>query len=158
MHNTCFVHLIYVTIFPCPLQGFCHTMTILFNYMKAVAVLFNYITNHEGSNNYIFRLSSCFRLIIAMGYFGLTLNTGRLGGDVYLNFLATIIVEVLGYGICLLLMDRIGRRPVLCGSMLLGGVACICTIFTTLYADKCKFTNVKSFSRCHNFWPLLRLT
>ncbi|KAJ8307493.1 hypothetical protein KUTeg_015577 [Tegillarca granosa] len=62
------------------------------------------------------------KLITAMGYFGLTLNTGRLGGDVYINFLATIIVEFIGYLICMLLMDRVGRRPLLCGSTVLGAL------------------------------------
>ncbi|KAJ8314162.1 hypothetical protein KUTeg_008723 [Tegillarca granosa] len=88
--------------------------------------IFNTTTNTYTKKGYMHML------IIAMGYFGLTLNTGRLGGDVYINFLVTIIVEFLGYGICYLLMDRIGRRPVLCGSMLLGALHWITILLSNI--------------------------
>ena len=80
-----------------------------------------------------------FRLVITLGYYGLSLNVGRIGGNVYINFFSSIVVEIVGYSACLLLMDRIGRKLLLCGSMTLGGVACLLTIFTSLYADKCKY-------------------
>jgi hypothetical protein len=76
-----------------------------------------------------------------MVYYGLTLNVGSLSGDLYINFLVSASVEPLAYVACLLLLDRIGRKVMHAGGMILGGAACLCTIFTVLYADKCKYRN-----------------
>lgn len=68
--------------------------------------------------------------IINMGYYGISLNVGTLGGDVYLDFLVSSILELAGYVICYLLLNRIGRRPFHCTAMIVGGLACLCSIFT----------------------------
>jgi hypothetical protein len=36
--------------------------------------------------------------------------------------------------------DRLGRKYLFCSNMILAGIICICTIFTSLYADDCKYT------------------
>lgn len=77
-----------------------------------------------------------FRLVVSMGYYGLSLNTGNLSGDFYINFLLSGLAEFPAYTLCLLLLDRIGRRKLHVSCMILGGVACICTIFTMLYAGE----------------------
>ncbi|XP_046546409.1 organic cation transporter protein-like [Haliotis rubra] len=63
-------------------------------------------------------------LAIGMGFFGLSMNVTNLSGNVYLNFLLFVLVEACAYVICLLLMDRIGRKKMLCTAMLMAGIAC----------------------------------
>ncbi|KAK6169542.1 hypothetical protein SNE40_020578 [Patella caerulea] len=75
-------------------------------------------------------------MVVSMVYYGLGLNVGNLGGDIYINFTAANIVEVISYILCILLLDRWGRKALHCTSMLLGGIACILTIFPVLYLDK----------------------
>lgn len=70
------------------------------------------------------------RMVVSMTYYGLSLNTGNLGGDFYVNFLISGVVEFPAYTLCLLLLDRWGRKKCHCSAMLLGGIACLCTIFT----------------------------
>ncbi|WAR08263.1 ORCT-like protein [Mya arenaria] len=75
-------------------------------------------------------------LVVSMVYYGLGLNVGNLDGDIYTNFAINSAMEVAAYIVCLLLLNRVGRKALHCGTMILGGVACLCTIFTVLYADK----------------------
>ncbi|KAL5010023.1 hypothetical protein ScPMuIL_012328 [Solemya velum] len=72
---------------------------------------------------------------VSLVYYGLTMNVGKLGGDVFLNFTISVLVEFLGYFSCLCLVDRLGRRVLHCASMLLGGVACLCTIVPVVATD-----------------------
>ncbi|XP_078324705.1 organic cation transporter protein-like isoform X3 [Crassostrea virginica] len=74
--------------------------------------------------------------VVSMVYYGLSLNSGNLAGDFYLNFFLTGLVEFPAYTLCLVLLDRTGRKKLLCACMVLGGLACICTIFTVLYVEK----------------------
>ncbi|KAJ8315471.1 hypothetical protein KUTeg_007621 [Tegillarca granosa] len=74
-------------------------------------------------------------LVVSMSYYGITYNVGRIGGSVYLNFFLSVIVEFLGYLSCIFLCEKLGRKLVHCGGLLIGGLACIATIFTTLYAN-----------------------
>ncbi|XP_061177668.1 organic cation transporter protein-like [Saccostrea echinata] len=75
-------------------------------------------------------------MVVSMTYYGLSLNTGNLGGDFYVNFLISGVVEFPAYGLCLILLDRWGRKKCHCTSMLLGGIACLCTIFTISFGGK----------------------
>lgn len=82
-------------------------------------------------------------LVVCLGYYGLTFNIGDLGDDLYLNFMLQSLVELPANILCLLILDRVGRKPVMIGSMLIGGVALIGTIFTLLYLpDKPVVTTV----------------
>ncbi|XP_061193456.1 organic cation transporter protein-like [Saccostrea echinata] len=74
--------------------------------------------------------------VVSMVYYGLSLNSGNLAGDFYLNFFLTGLVEFPAYTLCLVLLDRIGRKKLHCACMVLGGLACISTIFTVLYIGK----------------------
>ncbi|XP_048771044.2 organic cation transporter protein-like isoform X2 [Ostrea edulis] len=75
-------------------------------------------------------------MVVSMTYYGLSLNTGNLGGDFYVNFLISGVVEFPAYALCLLLLDRWGRKKCHCSAMLLGGIACLCTIFTISFGGK----------------------
>ncbi|KAK0077950.1 hypothetical protein PV325_003248 [Microctonus aethiopoides] len=65
----------------------------------------------------------------AVVYNGLSYNTTNLGVSDYLAFFIGGIVEIPSYVITWYAMDRLGRRWVLCLTMLLGGVACVSCMF-----------------------------
>lgn len=46
-------------------------------------------------------------------YYGLSINAVNMGGDQYVNFALVSAVEIPGYWGALLLMNKVGRRPVL---------------------------------------------
>ncbi len=68
-----------------------------------------------------------------MVYYGLTLNVGSLPGDVYLNFFLSTVMETAAYIFCLVFLDVAGRKALQCFSMLIAGVACICTMFPVIF-------------------------
>ena len=79
-----------------------------------------------------------FRMVVSMVYYGLSLNTGNLGGSFYINFLISGLVEFPAYTLCLILLDRTGRKWLHAASMILGGLCCICTVFTTVFGGDSK--------------------
>nr|XP_002739655.2 PREDICTED: organic cation transporter protein-like [Saccoglossus kowalevskii] len=68
---------------------------------------------------------------ISMVYYGLSLNTSNLGGNDYLNAFLSGAVEIPAYILALFLPEtRFGRRWSLSSTLILGGVACVLTLFT----------------------------
>lgn len=63
--------------------------------------------------------------INALVYFGLSLNSVSLSGNQYFNFVLVSIVEIPGYYLGLVTIDRFGRVPAFIGSMILCGITCI---------------------------------
>ena len=88
------------------------------------------------------------RMVVSFAYYGLSLNTSNLNGDLYLNFAISGLVEAPGYLIVLFLIDRIGRRWLYFWLMLLGGIACVSTIFTVEYGSE----GTSSFKLSYNFY------
>lgn len=76
------------------------------------------------------------RTIVTMMYYGLSLNSGNLGGNFYMNFFLSGLVEFPAYTIVLLLLDRVGRKRLHCICMIVGGTTCLCTIFTITYGGE----------------------
>ena len=74
-----------------------------------------------------------FRLVVCLAYYGLALNSGDIGGDLFLNFFLQAVIELPATLLVYLLLDRVGRKPLLSLSMILGGIGCIATIFTITY-------------------------
>ncbi|XP_046378535.2 organic cation transporter protein-like [Haliotis rufescens] len=71
-----------------------------------------------------------------MGFYGLSMNVTNLSGSIYLNFFLFILFsEVLAYISCFFLMDRIGRKLLLCISLSLTGAACILPLIPVLVSD-----------------------
>jgi len=64
-------------------------------------------------------------MVTTMCYYGLTSAAATLTPDLYLNFTLAILVEIPAHFAGLLLLDRLGRKPVLGLSQLLAGVTCI---------------------------------
>ena len=69
-------------------------------------------------------------------YFGVTMNVGNMGGDFYLNFFLLAMVEFPAYSACIYLVDKIGRKKLHCACMLIGGIACLSTIFTVSFGGE----------------------
>ncbi|XP_071112698.1 organic cation transporter protein-like [Haliotis cracherodii] len=75
-------------------------------------------------------------MTVSVAYFGLSSNTDNLGaGSLHLNSLLACLVEYPSSILCLLLLDRMGRKALLCAFMTLGGAACILSVITILFVD-----------------------
>ncbi|XP_046323549.1 organic cation/carnitine transporter 2 isoform X5 [Marmota monax] len=61
------------------------------------------------------------RLTIAVGYFGLSLDTPNLHGDIYLNCFLSAVVEVPAYVLAWLLLQHVPRRYSMATALFLGG-------------------------------------
>ena len=77
------------------------------------------------------------RFTCSLIYYGLSLNTGTLVGSVYLNTFLSGAVEIPANLLCILFMEKIGRKITLSGSFIAGGVACLLMIIGLL--DESKF-------------------
>ncbi|KAK2090121.1 hypothetical protein P7K49_031377 [Saguinus oedipus] len=64
-----------------------------------------------------------------MGYFGLSLQVGDFGLDIYLTQLIFGAVEVLARSSSIFMMERFGRKWSQLGTLVLGGLMCIVIIF-----------------------------
>ncbi|XP_046583279.1 organic cation transporter protein-like [Haliotis rubra] len=73
--------------------------------------------------------------VASLAYYGLNLNVQNLSGNIYLNFTISNTVELVSYITCMLLLDRLGRKFVQSGCLLLGGIACVCTMFPVIYGN-----------------------
>ncbi|XP_069140758.1 organic cation transporter protein-like [Argopecten irradians] len=71
--------------------------------------------------------------VVSMIYYGVTMHTGNMNGDFYLNFFLLAVVEFPAYFISIALLDRWGRKRTHCACMLLGGIACVSTIFPVIF-------------------------
>ncbi|KAH0947083.1 hypothetical protein HN011_010246 [Eciton burchellii] len=62
-------------------------------------------------------------------YYGLSWHASNLGGNDYVNFVISGIVEVPAYTFLIFTLNRWGRKIILCGCMMLSGLALITTLF-----------------------------
>ncbi|KAK2582095.1 hypothetical protein KPH14_002797 [Odynerus spinipes] len=67
-------------------------------------------------------------------YYGLSWHASNLGGNDYLNFFISGAVEVPAYTFLIFTLNRWGRKVILCGCMLISGLALLATLFVP--ADK----------------------
>ncbi|XP_048769859.1 organic cation transporter protein-like isoform X2 [Ostrea edulis] len=72
-------------------------------------------------------------MIISMMYYGVTMHARYLGGNFFLNFFIMALVEYPANGSTIYFLERFGRKRTHCTCMLIGGFACLLTIFTVLY-------------------------
>ncbi|XP_034961303.1 organic cation/carnitine transporter 2 isoform X2 [Zootoca vivipara] len=59
--------------------------------------------------------------VIAIGYFGLSLDTPNLHGDIYVNCFLSAVIEIPAYSISWLLLHYLPRRYSMAGVLFLGG-------------------------------------
>lgn len=62
-------------------------------------------------------------------YYGLIINAVNISGNKYLNYMAVAAAQIPGFLAVLLLLDRIGRRPLLCGGFFICAACQIAYIF-----------------------------
>ncbi|XP_045769741.1 organic cation transporter protein-like [Maniola jurtina] len=65
----------------------------------------------------------------ALVYYGMTINAVNMSGDRYFNYMAVAAAEIPGYWIAVVLMARIGRKPVLIGAYWICGACQLGYIF-----------------------------
>ncbi|KAL7033716.1 hypothetical protein ACKWTF_007690 [Chironomus riparius] len=65
----------------------------------------------------------------SIGYYGLSLSSGKLGGNPFFNLFIMSLVEIPSYLAVILLLDRLGRRSITSSFMVVGGTACILAVF-----------------------------
>ncbi|XP_047493496.1 organic cation transporter protein-like isoform X2 [Penaeus chinensis] len=75
-----------------------------------------------------FNLFYCWA-VCTLVYYGLSSNSGNLGGNIFINFIATMLIEIPSYVFSFLVLDRMGRKGTLSFVLLLGGVACFVSGF-----------------------------
>ncbi|XP_078666051.1 organic cation transporter protein-like isoform X2 [Branchiostoma floridae x Branchiostoma belcheri] len=98
-------------------------------------------------------------IVNTLVYYGISLNTAALSGNLYLNFAISGLIEIPAYLISIFILDRFGRRWPLCGLLLFGGIACIVAFFipkhlgwmTTTLAMTGKFCITASFAVIYIF-------
>ncbi|XP_071956984.1 organic cation transporter protein-like [Antedon mediterranea] len=71
-------------------------------------------------------------LVISLVYYGLSLSTASLGGRDYLAFILSGVVEIPAYIVAIPAIGTFGRKRVLCAFMILGGVACLTTVWVPM--------------------------
>ncbi|KAK8730586.1 hypothetical protein OTU49_008087, partial [Cherax quadricarinatus] len=67
--------------------------------------------------------------VCAVVYYGLSYNPISLGGNIFVNFISIMLVEIPSYIFTFLILDRLGRKATLSFVFLLGGVACFISGF-----------------------------
>ncbi|XP_059842413.1 solute carrier family 22 member 2-like isoform X2 [Hypanus sabinus] len=67
--------------------------------------------------------------VSALVYLGLVMRLGVIGGDIYLNFFVSGLMEIPSAIFIVLLIDRVGRRWPFAAGYLLAGVTCVVTAF-----------------------------
>ena len=77
-----------------------------------------------------------YRMVASMVYYGLSLNAGDLSGNIYVNFVLLATAELASFLFSLFIMDITGRKKLQFSSMILGGIACMATMFPVMYGGK----------------------
>lgn len=74
-------------------------------------------------------MSSFLRFTSAVVYQGLIMRVGITGGNVYMDFLISSLVEFPAAFLILLTIERIGRRLPFASANIVAGISCIITAF-----------------------------
>lgn len=83
------------------------------------------------SGTLVLRLANCLFCWFANSfiYYGLTVNSVTLAGNKYMNYIYVNLVEVPAVLLASYLMEKVGRKRVLCTCLLTSGIACVATEF-----------------------------
>ncbi|CAO1418733.1 unnamed protein product [Diamesa serratosioi] len=72
-------------------------------------------------------------IINALVYYGLSLNSVSLSGNKYFNFILVSLIELPGYYLGFVAMEKYGRRLSLAGAMILCGLTCVVCGYSDIY-------------------------
>lgn len=75
------------------------------------------------------------RFALDLSYYGISLNIGHLSGSLYLNYTLSSAVETAANICVLVLIFRWGRKPLYCGSMIIGAVGFLTSSLPILFGD-----------------------
>nr|CAD7439948.1 unnamed protein product [Timema bartmani] len=75
-------------------------------------------------------------------YYGLVLNLGKIGGNVYLNTILSGVVEIPAIAISILILLKMGRRGPFCLTLMVSGVACFLTLLVPLGRSDLKWITI----------------
>ncbi|KAI4459030.1 solute carrier family 22 member [Holotrichia oblita] len=64
-------------------------------------------------------------------YYGLTLHSVSISGNMYVNYIAVAAVEIPAFFVCNYTLSRLGRRLTLAPAYILSGIACLLFIFVS---------------------------
>lgn len=92
------------------------------------------------------------RFTLSLIYYGLSLNTGRLPGSVYLNSFLMSAVEVPANLLGIFLLSRIGRKWTTGGATLMAGFSTIICIPFLLDSSQLKFLFLFFINACKLAW------
>ena len=71
--------------------------------------------------------------MINLIYYALMYNVTNLAGDIFVNHIANVVFETIGLLLPIFILDRFGRRKIFAGSVVLGGLCCVASIFPVLF-------------------------
>ena len=71
-------------------------------------------------------------MMASMVFYGLGMNSGNLGGNIYVNFFLQSLAEVIGFAGCIAMLHKMGRKPVYIASIELSGVACLASFIPVI--------------------------
>ncbi|GFO36513.1 organic cation transporter protein [Plakobranchus ocellatus] len=75
------------------------------------------------------------RFVIDLGYYGISLNVDHLSGNLFINYTLSSAVETAGIVVVLLLISRLGRKPLYSGSMVIGALGFLLSTLPTFFGD-----------------------
>ena len=64
-------------------------------------------------------------IVSTMCWYGLSLNSVNLPGNIYVSFVLSALIEIPSYIFVMLTMDGLGRKTILAFCQILGGICCI---------------------------------
>ncbi|XP_049544767.1 organic cation transporter protein-like isoform X1 [Anopheles darlingi] len=91
---------------------------------QTFAQLLNEAFHSPGLTARVINCSFCW-LTNTMVYFGLSLNSVSLSGNKYVNFILVSLIELPGFFLMQLFLDRTGRKRTLFVTMIISGLLCI---------------------------------
>ncbi|XP_013404972.2 organic cation transporter protein [Lingula anatina] len=77
----------------------------------------------------------CGWITVGISWYGLTLNQGSLGGDVFLNALVLSLIDLMAF-LSLTIINKVGRRRAYCASMMLSALSMLSTVLVHFLADR----------------------
>uniref|UniRef100_A0A914I9J6 Major facilitator superfamily (MFS) profile domain-containing protein n=1 Tax=Globodera rostochiensis TaxID=31243 RepID=A0A914I9J6_GLORO len=80
--------------------------------------------------------------VVSMLYYGMSMKTDFLGGDMYMTFIFGGLVEIPALFLMYLLVDRIGRKPIISGGF---AIAALCMVSNLLLGEKVNAVAIVQF-------------